>query len=110
MKELFPQEVDTEDRKGTKEDRGEFESGQGVSEKRDEQCLDIYEESFATEVGRVKELKIARFESVEGVDAIGGFVRIESDRNLFDTGEADDKSEQDDEEESERGKTSESLP
>lgn len=96
VKELSPEEIDTENGQRPKKDRPELESGNGVAENRDRERLQIDEEPFAAEVGRIEKLKIFGFESADGIDAIGGLVGIESGGDSFDVVDPDGKGENED--------------
>ena len=92
MKEFFPEEIDTKDREGAEEDGGKLQSGDGITNERDEQGLDIDEEPFSTIISGIKEFVGAGFERVESVDAVGSLIRVETDRNRVNIEEADRKS------------------
>ena len=99
MEKLFGQEIDTEYGQGTKKDGSELEPGDGIAEKRDEKGLDVDEKSLSAEVGFIKKLILAGFESMDGVDTIGGLVRVDPDRDGFDVREADEESKSENQEE-----------
>ena len=96
VEELTGEEVEPEDGKGTKEDRCELESGDGIAKYRDEKGLDIDKEPLPTEVRWVKELVGAGFDGVDGINAIRRFIGVESDRNLLNMIEANDEGEEED--------------
>lgn len=99
MVELTSEEVEAEDGEGAKENRGELESSDGIAQYRDEKGLDVDKEALPTIVGRVKELVGAGFNGMDSIDAVGCFVGIESDWDLFDVIEAYDEREEEDSDE-----------
>lgn len=81
MKELLAEEIEAERGQRAEDNREELESDDIVAEYPDGERLKIDEKPFATEIGWIKKLELVRFESMERIDAIGGFIRVESDRN-----------------------------
>lgn len=96
MKELASQEVDTPDCERTKEYRSKFQSGDGVADEGDKESLDVDKETLASKVGWIEEFEVTTCKCLEGINAIGGFVRVESHRDIFDIGKTNDKSEEQD--------------
>lgn len=93
MKEFFSEKVDAENGEGAEEDGGKLESGDGVADQGNEKGLDIDEQTLAAEIGRIEEFISSGFDGVNGVNPVGGFVGIESDRDIFDIGKAYDEGE-----------------
>ena len=74
MKELFAEQVDAQDGKGSEQDRPEHQSGDGIAEERDGEGLEIDEKSFAAEVGRIEDVEISGLERVYGIDEISAIL------------------------------------
>lgn len=99
MEELFSQKIDTENGKSPKKNGPEFQSGNGVAENGDRERLQIDKEPFASEIGGVKKFEVFAFESVDGVDTIGGLIGVESGRDSFDVVDSDGEGENEDDNE-----------
>lgn len=96
MEEFPAKEVDTEDREGTKKNRSKLQSGDSVAKDGDEESLDIDEETLSPKIGWIEDLEVSGFDGMEGVDAVGCFIGIQSNRNSFDVGQAYDKCQEND--------------
>lgn len=91
VKELPAEEVDAQDGEGTEKNGGKLKTSEGIAENVDEKGLDIDEESFPSEVGRVENFVRTCFQGMDGIDTVGGFIRVETNRNILYMIEADDK-------------------
>lgn len=103
MEELFAEQVDAQDGKGSEQDRPELQSGDSVAEDRDGECLKIDEKPFAAEVGRIEDVKGSGLERVYGIDTVGGFVRIDAGGDVLDMIDADEECQKQDEGEDDPG-------
>lgn len=83
VEEFLSEEVYPEYGEGAKEDGGKLEPGYRISEERNKQGLNINEQSFSAKVGRIEEIEVTGFNSMDRVDAVGCFIRVESDWNVF---------------------------
>lgn len=55
--------------------------------------MEIDEESLAAEIGWIEKIELAGFEGMERIDAVGGLIRVESDRNRVEVVDAEEKCE-----------------
>ena len=104
MEQLPAEEKQTENGEGSEKDGTEFERDHRIAEKPEGKRLKIDEESFSSEIRGIEEFETVCLECVESIDAIGCFIRIETDGNGVELIDAEKKSEEKkcDERESER--------
>lgn len=95
MPEFFGQQVHAQNSEGAEEDGPQFKREHAGAKCFECEGLEINEKTFTAVVVFVEEFEVSGFQGTQGVGSVGGFIRIDAGRNVFNVVASSSEGEQD---------------